>query len=430
MYFLGEIGELRFHLAMIMPNTIILSFSFIASAALALRGRTCSCLQFSYPSFDRTNKDDFSFSPGPAIANGSLQIVPNTGDLRHQSGRIVYSKERLKLWNRKRTVPTSFRTQFTLNILPQNGTGEGMAFILTNNPSLPRNSSGQWLGICNNETDGAPMNRIVAVEFDTSKSNEDDHDGNHVGLDLNGIRSVYQYPLSNLSIILSSGSDVLVSITYNSTTHYFILSVIQYNTAEHGNHNWREAWQVDLSRHLQDEIYLGFAGSTGDYTQLSQIKSWNFTTEDDNVVVETRHERRVFLCLIALMSFATCSFLVLFVWRRVTQQRRLAYQALERMIDAHGPVKFKLKELRRATANFSPHRKLGRGGGGTVYHGYLKRINREVAVKRVCAANDKSRQGEKEFVAEVNTISKLSHRNLVKLMGWCHGGGELLLVYA
>ncbi|KAM0849252.1 hypothetical protein ACQ4PT_053841 [Festuca glaucescens] len=409
---------------MTMPNSMILSFSFIASVALVLGGRTCSCLQFNYPSFDMTNKDDFSFSPGSAIANGSLQVVvPNTGDLNQRSGRVVYTKETLKLWNRKQGVPTSFRTQFTLNILPQDETGEGMAFILTNNPSLPMNSSGQWLGICNKKTDGAPTNRIVAVEFDTRKSYEDDLDGNHVGLDLNSIKSANQYPLSNLSIILSSGFDVLVSITYNSTTPAFILSV-----SGHGGHNWREIWQVDLSQHLLDEIHLGFAGSTGDYTQLSQIKSWNFTTVD-GVVFGTRHEiRSVFVCLVTLISFATCSIVVLFVWRRVTRQRRLAYQALEKRIDAHGPVRFKLKELKHATANFSPRRKLGRGGGGTVYHGYLDRISREVAVKRV-SANDKSRRGEKEFVAEVNTISKLSHRNLVKLMGWCHEGGELLLVY-
>jgi interleukin-1 receptor-associated kinase 1 len=429
MYFLGEIEESRFHLAMTRPNSMILSFSFIASVALILGGRTCSCLQFNYPSFDMTNKDDFSFSPGSAIANGSLQVVvPNTGDLNQRSGRVVYTKETLKLWNRKQGVPTSFRTQFTLNILPQDEsheTGEGMAFILTNNPSLPRNSSGQWLGICNNKTDGAPMNRIVAVEFDTRKSYEADLDGNHVGLDLNSIKSANQYPLSNLSIILSSGFDVLVSITYNSTTPAFILSVIG-----HGGHNLRESWPVDLSQHLlhENEIHLGFAGSTGDYTQLSQIKSWNFTTVEE-VVVETRHEtRNVFVCLVTLVSFTTCSILVLFVWRRVTRQRRLAYQALEKRIDAHGPVRFKLKELKHATGNFSPRRKLGRGGGGTVYHGYLSRIRREVAVKRV-SANDKSRRGEKEFVAEVNTISKLSHRNLVKLMGWCHEGGELLLVY-
>ncbi|XBJ04462.1 hypothetical protein VPH35_023395 [Triticum aestivum] len=52
----------------------------------------------------------------------------------------------------------------------------------------------------------------------------------------------------------------------------------------------------------------------------------------------------------------------------------------------------------------------------------------EVAVKRV-STNVNSNRGDKEFVAEVNTISKLSHRNLVKLIGWCHKKGELLLVY-
>uniref|UniRef100_A0A0E0DHN6 Protein kinase domain-containing protein n=1 Tax=Oryza meridionalis TaxID=40149 RepID=A0A0E0DHN6_9ORYZ len=143
-------------------------------------------------------------------------------------------------------------------------------------------------------------------------------------------------------------------------------------------------------------------GSTGDFTELNQIKSWNFTTIDDDVTNERRRGRK----------------------------RRLAYRNLEKMIDAHGPVKFKLKELRRATANFSSSRKLGRGGFGTVYHGYLSSMNMEVAVKRVAANNkSSSNRREQEFVAEENTISTFSHRNLVKLIGWCHEGGELLLVY-
>ncbi|KAM0910655.1 hypothetical protein ACQ4PT_013987 [Festuca glaucescens] len=370
--------------------------------------------------------DDFSFSPASAIANGSLQITPNTGNISHRSGRVVYARGTLKLWNSKRTVRTSFRTEFVLNILPQNGTaGEGMAFMLTNNPSLPSNSSGQWLGLFNNQTDGAFANRMVAVEFDTKKSYKDDLDDNHVGLDINSIKSNRQAPLSNQSIVLASGSDVWVSIKYNGTSLLFQVTLVQYSTS--GQHVTVLSRYIDLSLGLLDDIYLGFAGSTGDFTQLNQIKSWNFTTVDRDAKVGTW--RKVLLALATLIIFSICLFAVFIMWRRLARHRRLAYRTLEKMIDVDGPVKFKLRELRRATANFSATRKLGRGGFGTVYLGYINRMNLEVAVKRVSTSNAESNRGEQEFIAEVNTISILSHRNLVKLIGWCHEGSELLLVY-
>ncbi|CAL1381083.1 unnamed protein product [Linum trigynum] len=49
-----------------------------------------------------------------------------------------------------------------------------------------------------------------------------------------------------------------------------------------------------------------------------------------------------------------------------------------------------------------------------------------VAVKRISRG---SRQGIKEYTTEVMIISRLRHRNLVQLIGWCHEKGELLLVY-
>ncbi|CAA6663095.1 unnamed protein product [Spirodela intermedia] len=84
-----------------------------------------------------------------------------------------------------------------------------------------------------------------------------------------------------------------------------------------------------------------------------------------------------------------------------------------------------LIRIARATMNFSPEEKLGRGGFGDVYRGTLTQPKVVVAIKRV--AKD-SRQG-KEYVAEVNVISRVRHRNLVQLVGWCHERGELLLVY-
>lgn len=397
-------------------------FALLASAMLAILVLcgTCSCLQFSYPTFGAANEADFSFSPGAGIEDGALQITPSTGDLRHRSGRVCYARETLKLWNRRRTALTSFRTEFVLNIVPRNGTGEGMAFILTNNPELPRNSSGQWLGLVNGQTDGSPANRIVAVEFDTRKSGKHDHDDNHVGLDVNGIESASAYPLGNLSIVLSSGADVWVTIQYDGAT----LSIVAVQT-----YSFMYAWAGDLSQYLTDDITVGFAASTGDFTELNQIKSWNFTTLGDDADGRWRHRKKMRLLLAYLIPFAIAgSFLAFCVWRRLTRPRRLAYRNLEKMIDAQGPVRFKFRELRNATANFSSDRKLGRGGFGTVYLGYLKRMGVNVAVKRVMTSANSNR-GEQEFVAEVNSISKLSHRNLVKLMGWCHERGELLLVY-
>ena len=91
-----------------------------------------------------------------------------------------------------------------------------------------------------------------------------------------------------------------------------------------------------------------------------------------------------------------------------------------------GPKRFRYGELAVATGNFSDTQKLGEGGFGSVYRGFLEDMDLHVAIKRVSKG---SKQGRKEYASEVRIISRLRHRNLVQLIGWCHGGGELLLVY-
>ncbi|WOL11340.1 hypothetical protein Cni_G20102 [Canna indica] len=96
-----------------------------------------------------------------------------------------------------------------------------------------------------------------------------------------------------------------------------------------------------------------------------------------------------------------------------------------------GPRRFSYKSLAAATLKFSDKQKLGEGGFGCVYRGCLKSGRnkhepQEVAVKRISSG---SKQGVKEYVSEVKIISRLRHRNLVRLIGWCHQRGELLLVY-
>jgi serine/threonine protein kinase len=84
-----------------------------------------------------------------------------------------------------------------------------------------------------------------------------------------------------------------------------------------------------------------------------------------------------------------------------------------------------LTELESATSSFSDLSQIGRGGYGKVYRGHLAG-GQIVAVKR---AEQGSLQGQKEFYTEIELLSRLHHRNLVSLLGYCDQKGEQMLVY-
>lgn len=86
---------------------------------------------------------------------------------------------------------------------------------------------------------------------------------------------------------------------------------------------------------------------------------------------------------------------------------------------------FSLGEIERATDNFDDTKILGEGGFGRVYKGVLE-DGTEVAVK-VLKRDDQ--QGGREFLAEVEMLSRLHHRNLVKLIGICTEEHSRSLVY-
>ncbi|KAI3731014.1 hypothetical protein L1987_62197 [Smallanthus sonchifolius] len=84
-----------------------------------------------------------------------------------------------------------------------------------------------------------------------------------------------------------------------------------------------------------------------------------------------------------------------------------------------------LYKVAKATTNFSECNKIGEGGFGPVYKGVLE-DGQEVAVKRL---SDTSQQGIDEFKNELISISKLQHRNLIKLLGYCIHRNETILIY-
>ncbi|KAK2366026.1 receptor protein kinase FERONIA [Trifolium repens] len=87
---------------------------------------------------------------------------------------------------------------------------------------------------------------------------------------------------------------------------------------------------------------------------------------------------------------------------------------------------FSLLEICTATKNFDVCLIIGVGGFGHVYKGYIDNDSTPVAIKRLKSG---SQQGEKEFINEIDMLSKLRHRHLVSLIGYCNENNEMIIVY-
>nr|ACG30206.1 protein kinase APK1B [Zea mays] len=111
-------------------------------------------------------------------------------------------------------------------------------------------------------------------------------------------------------------------------------------------------------------------------------------------------------------------------------------QADGRILEAPNLRVFTFAELKAATRSFKPDTVLGEGGFGRVYKGWVDERTMgparndsgglPVAVKKL---NPESLQGAQEWQSEVNFLGRLSHPNLVRLLGYCWEDKELLLVY-
>ncbi|KAF7150147.1 hypothetical protein RHSIM_Rhsim02G0066400 [Rhododendron simsii] len=92
-----------------------------------------------------------------------------------------------------------------------------------------------------------------------------------------------------------------------------------------------------------------------------------------------------------------------------------------------GNVSISIQMLREVTNNFNEANILGRGGFGIVYKGELH-DGTKIAVKRM-ESGAMGTKGMNEFQAEIAVLTKVRHRHLVALLGYCINGNERLLVY-
>lgn len=431
-------------------------------------------LSFNFPYFNQSTPVLLNLR-GDAFWHQDIQLTKNEiGPLDSSIGRAVYP-EPLLLWDLVTRNLTDFTTHFSFKISSNYNTsvcpdfcaGDGLAFFLSPYPdSIPANSSGGYLGLFSNDSAlDTSKNRLVAVEFDTYPNSWDPRNY-HIGIDINSINSASYV---NCKRGITRGRPSNATISYNSSTQ-MLLVIVTYNDIDDDPYSIEKlsvSSIVDLRDVLPSKVAVGFSAATGSSVELHEILSWDFSSnllaptpasapaptpppEGDVPVINTQapvvaarstNDTRTtdekvdskIKLLTGLVSgigaLMIVSGLVWFIlWYKISKKHKreednvsIDSDELER---GRGPKRFSFNDLAVATNNFAEEGKLGEGGFGKVYKGFLN--GEDVAIKRV---STESQQGKKEYISEVKIISQLRHRNLVQLVGWCHDNGEFLLAY-
>ncbi|XP_031272071.1 L-type lectin-domain containing receptor kinase IX.1-like isoform X2 [Pistacia vera] len=379
---------------------------FVIITLLFLKIPAASALSFNFSSFS-SNRENMTYQRAYP-QNQVILLASGNG----MFGRATYYKP-LRLWDNATENLTDFTTHFSFIIDSENRSayGDGLTFFLAPQVSMiPVNATrGGSFGLANDdERLNSTSNPFFAVEFDIYHNHYDPPSiREHVGIDINSLKSVKT---------VAWWSDVMGGrrneawINYNSST-----------------------------KNLSVE-FTGFRnGATGNATATHTVNSWEFSSslEDGNStnppvspnLVDGRKSKTGLAVGLGIVGGVLVAGLVLV--RLACFGRKRDGKDEEETMDNEfergtGPKKFSYEELASATDNFNDENKLGQGGFGGVYRGFMKDTNSYIAVKKV---SKESKQGIKEYASEVKIISRLRHRNLVQLLGWCHEKKNLLLVY-
>ncbi|XP_039797979.1 L-type lectin-domain containing receptor kinase SIT2-like isoform X1 [Panicum virgatum] len=263
--------------------------------------------------------------------------------------------------------------------------GHGIAFLVAAHKNFSNTMPMQYMGLISEHSNGNATNHFFAVELDTNCNDEfKDIENNHVGIDINGLNSANSSSAGyndnrngNFhNLTLASYKVMQVWVEYDEDNTQINVTLSPVNVAKPFKPLLSTTY--NLSRVLRDKAYVGFSSSTGTIVILL-VRRWL-------MYAELREDWEV----------------------------------------EFGPHRFSYKDLFYATEGFKNKNLLGIGGFGRVYKGVLPKSKVMVAVKKI---SHNSKQGMKEFVAEVVSIGRLQHRNLVQLHGYCRRKGELILVY-
>ncbi|CBI30010.3 unnamed protein product, partial [Vitis vinifera] len=126
---------------------------------------------------------------------------------------------------------------------------------------------------------------------------------------------------------------------------------------------------LNFSIYLRHKVYVGFSASTGNYSQLNYVRSWEFSVLD---LDDHQMPQWIWIIVAAVIAlFIGFAFSLYWKWKYYVRKGDDPGFELQIQGLSTAPRKFRLKELESATENFNSDNLLGRGGFGTVYKGAL-----------------------------------------------------------
>uniref|UniRef100_A0A7N2M489 non-specific serine/threonine protein kinase n=1 Tax=Quercus lobata TaxID=97700 RepID=A0A7N2M489_QUELO len=371
-------------------------------------------------------------------SNGLLRL---TNDTKQQQGHAFYTTP-ISFKNSLNDTAFSFSTTFVFAIASVYRTlsGHGIAFVISPTRGRPGAVPSTYLGLFNETNNGNATNHVVAVELDTIQNPEfKDINDNHVGVDINSLESAtstsagyYADGGAFMNLTLFSGNPMQVWVEYDGVKKQLNVTLAPIDV---GKPKFPLlSLSRDLSPIINKTMYVGFSSATGSLLISHYILGWSFKMNGkaqelalSQLPKLPRGKERSKLLTIGLPVILVCLVLIAISGATyVIKRKRKFAELLEDWEVDYGPHRFKYKDLYIATKGFGDKELLGSGGFGRVYKGVLTTSKIEIAVKKV---SHESRQGMREFVAEIVSIGRLRHRNLVPLLGYCRRKGELLLVY-
>ncbi|KAJ6895515.1 L-type lectin-domain containing receptor kinase SIT2-like [Populus alba x Populus x berolinensis] len=410
---------------------------FVSSKLLALAQEKN---QFIYHGFTGAN----------LVLTGIAKIHPNgllelTNTSKRQIGRAFFPfpfQFNTSLINNSRSL--SFSTQFAFAMVPELPTlgGHGIAFTISPSVNFTGAVAAQYFGILNITSNGQPSNHLLAVELDAVPSQDlKDINDSHVGIDVNSLISIESAPVTyfsdeekeNKSLTLISGHVMHVWIDYDEVEKLLNVTVAPVTRTKPTLPLLSTS--LDLSSVMLDSMYVGFSSSTGAVASSHYILGWSFNRGGQAQSLDVsklpslppqRKSRKKPYLRIVVPAITAIIFLVAISGAAYIIKRKKYEELREDWEQEYGPQRFSYKDLYKATTGFTDRKLLGSGGFGKVYRGVLPSSNMQVAIKKV---SHDSKQGTKQFVAEIVSMGRLRHRNLVQLLGYCRRKGELLLVY-